>query len=50
MLPGGGFKIPLKASGGVRDLWDRGADGWVIVQRKSALSRLAHEALAGLVD
>jgi hypothetical protein len=44
MLPGGGFFLPLKQNG-LRDLWDRGADAWVLVQRGSALSSLAERAL-----
>lgn len=44
MLPGGGFKLRITGDDGLEKLWRRNADAWVIVQRNSALSRLAREA------
>lgn len=44
MREGGSFLLPLYDAG-LKELWDRGADGWVIVQRNSLLSRLAQKVL-----
>lgn len=44
MLLGGNFKLRIEGDDGLRHLWDRGADGWVIVQRNSTLSRLARKS------
>jgi len=45
MMQGGGFKLPLSD---LRLLWDRGADGWVIIQPRSPFARIAREVAAAL--